>query len=136
MVNSGRHEGEGPLGEGHGPPDSARGGTRFLPATAMPRDCTCKHSYRLELSSLPARKQQDEEGHSCISCMSLQLRKEDALLRSPQILPPWSPGHCGMSRVCDITAGSEPGPALGVWGGRELCSGSVTGKKVGGRLGP
>ena len=48
-------------------------------------------------------------------------QQEDPLLKAPQLLPPRSPGRSGMPRVCDITAGEEPGPAR-VWG-------LVTGKR-------
>ena len=34
-------------------------------------------------------------------------QEEDPLLKAPQLLPPRSPGHSGMPRVCDIMAGEE-----------------------------
>ena len=34
-------------------------------------------------------------------------QEEDPLLKAPQLLPPPSPGHSGMPRVCDIMAGEE-----------------------------
>ena len=45
-----------------------------------------------------------------VAAMPLE-QKEDPLLKALQVLPPPSPGHSGMPRVCDITAGEEPGPA-------------------------
>ena len=69
-----------------------------------------------------------------VAAMPLQ-QKEDPLLKAPQLLPPPSPGHSGMPRVCDITAGEEPGPVHVLGGWTESCSGSVAGKEVGGRLG-
>ena len=57
-----------------------------------------------------------------VAAMPLQ-QKEDPLLKAPQRLSPWSPGHSGMPRVCDITAGEEPGPIHVLGGGESRARG-------------
>lgn len=57
-----------------------------------------------------------------VAAMPLQ-QKEDPLLKAPQLLSPWSPGHSGMPRVCDITAGEEPGPTHVLGGGESRARG-------------
>lgn len=122
MVNLERHAGEGP---GRTPCPRTHPGPPFPPghdcAEAVPEVTLSGGSS----APCPQWSSRTRRATPVVAAMPLE-QKEDPLLKAPQLLPPPSPGHSGMPRVCDITAGEEPGPAR--VGGRDGEEGAPWGR--------